>query len=108
MNNDTKPIANSIPTVNLRLPRHMVVIQLNTFTADGTAINNVKSTNIEPRNGLIPVTNIWCAQTRNANTAIPMSDMIIAKYPKIGLRLLQDNISDAIPIPGSIMIYTSG
>ena len=58
MNSDTKPNANIIATVNLKLPFQIVVNQLNTFTADGTAINNVSNTKIEPKKGLIPVTNI--------------------------------------------------
>ena len=79
MNSDTKPNANNMPTVNLKLPFHIVVNQLNTFTAEGTAINKVSNTKIEPKKGLIPVTNIWCAHTKNANTVIPINEIIIAK-----------------------------
>ena len=71
-------MANNIPGVNLILPLHRVVNQLNTFIADGTAINNVSNTNTEPRNGLSPLTNIWCAQTRNARMAMANNEPTIA------------------------------
>ena len=58
INKLTNPIANSVAGVNLILPRHNVVSQLNTLMADGTAISNVSNTNMEPRNGFKPVTNI--------------------------------------------------
>ena len=79
MNSDTNPIAKSIGGLNRIFPRHIVVSQLNTFTAEGTAISNVSNTKIDPRNGLIPVTNIWCAHTRKASSVIPINEMIIAK-----------------------------
>ena len=41
------------------LPFHKVVIQLNAFTAEGIAINNVVNVKTEPKNGFIPVINIW-------------------------------------------------
>ncbi len=44
----TKPIANNIAGVNLMLPRHKVVSQLNTLMAEGTAMSNVSNTNIDP------------------------------------------------------------
>ena len=78
INVETKPIANIIGTVNFMLARQMVVSQLNTFIADGTAISNVINVNIEPRKGLMPETNIWCAQTKNERNIIPASELIIA------------------------------
>ena len=78
MNKLTKPMANNIPGVNLMLPRHNVVSQLNTFMADGTAISNVSNTKKEPRNGFNPVTNIWCAQTRKASIAMANKEPTMA------------------------------
>ncbi len=78
MNKLTKPIANNIPGVKRILPLHKVVNQLNTLMAEGTAINSVSNTNMEPRNGFNPVTNMWCAQTRNARIEIANNDPIIA------------------------------
>ena len=40
------------------------------MTAEGIAINNVVNVNTEPKNGFIPVTNIWWPHTiddKNAN-----------------------------------------
>ena len=71
MNKLTKPIANNIAGVKRILPLHKVVNQLNTLIAEGTAINKVNNTKIEPKNGFNPVTNIWCAQTKKAKIAIP-------------------------------------
>ena len=49
-----------------------------TLIADGTAMSNVSNTNTEPRKGFNPVTNMWCAQTRKASTAIANKDPTIA------------------------------
>jgi hypothetical protein len=59
MNILTNPIENNIAGVNLKLPLHKVVNQLNTFIAEGIAINNVNNTKKAPRNGFNPVTNMW-------------------------------------------------
>ena len=74
----TKPIENNAPGVNLILPLHNVVSQLKTLIADGTAISSVSNTNTDPRNGFNPVTNMWCAHTRNANMAIANKDPSMA------------------------------
>src|SRR5688572_8004275 len=100
----TKPIANNIAGVNLILPLHKVVSQLNTLMADGTAINKVSKTKKEPKKGFKPVTNIWCAQTKKERVAIANKDPTIAMYPKMGLRLFIDITSDAIPIAGRMII----
>ena len=52
-------MANIIAGVKRILPLHKVVSQLKTLIADGTAINKVSSTKIEPKKGFKPVTNIW-------------------------------------------------
>ena len=98
----------NIAGVNLKFPRHKVVSQLKTLIAEGTAINKVSNTKKEPKNGFSPVTNIWCAHTKKANAAIANKEPTIAMYPKIGFRELIDMTSEAIPIAGKIIIYTSG
>ena len=55
---DTKPMANNIGGVSRKLPLQMVVIQLNTFTAEGIAMRSVNKVNTEPANGFNPETNI--------------------------------------------------
>ena len=78
INKLTKPMANNIPGENLILARHRVVSQLKTLIAEGTAISKVSNTKNAPRNGLRPVTNIWCAQTRKESIAIANNEPTIA------------------------------
>src|SRR5690606_10998393 len=108
INMETKPIANSIGTLSLKLPRYRVPIQLNTFTADGTAIINVKTTKKLEINGLTPAINIWCAHTIKDKNAMANIEKTMALYPKIGFRECTDITSDTKPIAGKTMIYTSG
>ena len=56
-----------------------LVTACETFTADGIAINRVVNTNTLPRNGFIPVTNMWCPQTINERNPIARIDPIIAR-----------------------------
>jgi hypothetical protein len=42
INIETKPIENKLAELKRKLDPYIVVIQLNTFTADGTAMINVK------------------------------------------------------------------
>src|SRR5882672_10597110 len=100
INKLTKPMANNIPGVNLILPRHNVVSQLKTLMAEGTAISKVSNTNIEPKNGFNPLTNMWCAHTKNESIAIANSEATIAIYPNIGFLALVDIISETIPNAG--------
>ena len=65
-----KPIANNIAELSLILPPHNVVIQLNTLTADGTAIIKVNTTKKLDKKGFTPDINIWCAHTINEGNAI--------------------------------------
>src|SRR5213078_693865 len=68
---DSPPITNiatnatalSIGTVNLMLPRHIVPIQLNVFTAEGTAITSVETMNDDPSVGFMPLMNMWWPHT---------------------------------------------
>ena len=51
-------------------PRHMVVVQLNTFTPVGTAMSMVDSMkNNWPASGM-PTVNMWCAHTMNDRNAM--------------------------------------
>src|SRR6266511_925315 len=59
----TKATALSIGTWKTRFPRHIVPIQLNTFTAEGTAITRVEIMNEDPRVGFMPLMNMWWPQT---------------------------------------------
>src|SRR5881409_1907320 len=68
----TKATALSIGTWNRRLPRHIVPIQLNTLTADGTAITSVDTMNDEPSVGFIPLMNMWWPHTSHLRNAMPM------------------------------------
>ena len=70
INIETNPILNKQADVNLMLPPYNVAIQLNTFTADGTAIINVKTTKKLEINGFTPDINMWCAHTMNDKNAI--------------------------------------
>ena len=74
-------------------------MQLNAFTAEGIAINKVVNVNTEPKKGLIPEINIWCAHTINDKNAIPKIEPT-----KIGLRELVEIISEVIPNAGKITI----
>ena len=70
---------NNIAGFILRFPFHKVVIQLNALTADGIAINNVVNVNTDPKNGFIPVINMWWPQTIVERKAIAKTDAIIAR-----------------------------
>src|SRR5207302_399459 len=75
---DSPPITNiatnatalSIGMVNLMLPRHIVPIQLNVFTAEGTAITSVETMNDDPSVGFMPLTNMWWPHTIQPRNAI--------------------------------------
>ena len=70
VNTNRKPTANSIGVSKVIEPRHIVAIQLKTFTPVGTAISMVAyMKNSWPVTGM-PVVNMWCAQTMNDRIAI--------------------------------------
>src|SRR2546430_16015147 len=91
---DSPPITNiatnatalSIGTVNLMLPRHIVPIQLNVFTAEGTAITSVDTMNDDPSVGFIPLTNMWRPHTIPPRNAVGTIANTIEWQPKSGLR----------------------
>src|SRR5438552_1273920 len=94
----TNAVALSIGTVNFRFPRHIVPIQLNTFTADGTAMISVDTMNEDPSVGFIPLTNMWWPHTIQPRNPIATIANTIEWKPKIGLRLPLAMMSDTIPI----------
>ena len=66
-----KPTANSIGVSKVIEPRHIVAIQLNTFTPVGTAISIVAyMKNSWPGRPACRSVNMWCAQTMNDRIAI--------------------------------------
>ena len=70
VNRKMKPMANSIGVSKVMEPRHMVAVQLNTFTPVGTAISMVAyMKNSCPVTGM-PAVNMWCAQTMQDRMAI--------------------------------------
>ena len=82
------PSENSIDVVNLIEPRHTVPSQLKIFTPVGIAMSIVDSANAEMATGPRPV----------ATTA----------YPNSGLRENTGSVSETMPMPGKIRMYTSG
>src|SRR3989449_4354094 len=103
---DSPPIANiatnatalSMGTWKRMLPRHIVPIQLNTFTAEGTAITSVDTMKDDPSVGFIPLMNMWWPHTIQPRNAIAMIANTIEWQPKIGLRLPFARMSEAIPM----------
>ena len=76
---DTKPIANNPAAVNRIRAPHTVPSQLKVLIAEGTAISNVVSVKTEPKNGFMPLTNIWCPQTMKLKTAIATIEYTIMR-----------------------------
>src|SRR5438034_8283594 len=83
---DSPPITNiatnatalSMGTWKRMLPRHIVPIQLNTFTAEGTAITSVDTMKDDPSVGFIPLMNMWWPHTiqpRNARSEEHTSEL---------------------------------
>src|SRR5437879_13863342 len=76
---DSPPITNiatnatalSMGTWKRMLPRHIVPIQLNTFTAEGTAITSVDTMKDDPRVGVMPLTTMgWPQRARQSQDAL--------------------------------------
>jgi hypothetical protein len=66
----TKPMQNSIGAASRSFPFHIVVIQLNVFTALGTAIASDTAMKLARMRGSMPVLNMWWAQTPKESTPI--------------------------------------
>ncbi len=82
--------------------------QLKTFIPLGTATRKVRREKTTRAVSLMPLVNMWWAQTRDPTDAIATLENAIALYPKIVLLAKVGMISDTAPIAGSIMIYTAG
>ena len=63
VNRKMKPIAHSIGVSKVIEPPHMVAIQLKIFTPVGTAMIIVAAVKYIFSSTLMPVVNMWCAQT---------------------------------------------
>jgi len=79
MNMDTNPIQNNMGVFNRRFPPYNVLIQLNTLTADGTAMIKVNTTKKFEIKGFTPDINIWCAHTIKERKAIARMEYTIAR-----------------------------
>src|ERR1051325_8305184 len=107
-NIDTKPSAHNIGVAKEILPSHIVASHEKTLIPVGTAIRSVVTIIGTRSHGAMPETNMWCAHTEKPRTRIAISDKAIRRYPKMGLRDIVEITSEAIPNPGSIMMYTAG
>src|SRR3977135_4071631 len=113
---DSPPIANiatnatacSMGTWKRMLPRHIVPIQVNPFTAEGTAITSVDTIKDDPSVGFIPLTNMWWPHTIQPRNAIATIANTIEWYPKIGLRLPFAMMSETMPMAGRVKSVDSG
>ena len=63
-----KPIAQTIGVLKLTDPPHIVAIQLKILIPVGTAITIVAAVKYIFMSTLMPVVNIWCAQTTKPTT----------------------------------------
>src|SRR5262245_58860733 len=59
MNSETTPMAQSIGVLKMMRDFQSVASQLQTFTAEGTAISIVPTAKAMARYGLMPLTNMW-------------------------------------------------
>ena len=62
----------------MRAPQ-TVPSQLNVFTAEGTAISSVVIVKTDPRNGLMPLTNMWWPHTMKLNPEIATIEYTIIR-----------------------------
>ena len=70
VNTKMKPTDHSIGVSKVIEPRHIVAIQLNTFTPVGTAMSIVTYMKYSCPVVGMPVVNMWCAHTMNDRIAI--------------------------------------
>src|SRR5687768_3185809 len=103
-NRKMKPMEKSMGVSKVIDPRHMVAVQLNTFTPVGTAISIVPyMKNSWPVTGM-PAVNIWCAHTMQDRIAIEAVAYTMEEYPNSGLRAKVGITSDTMPNDGRIMM----
>ena len=79
MNSETKPMPKRLALVNRILPPYRVAIQLNTFTAEGTAMIRVKITKKLEMKGFTPDMNMWCAHTMKDRKPMARIEYTIAR-----------------------------
>lgn len=108
VNNAKKPNVYKNGTVNLKDPPNNVASQLKILTPVGIAIINVAAVKYDLVSTSNPTTYIWWLQTQNPKNPIEPIAYTIPIEPKIGLLAYLLIISDTIPNPGIIKIYTSG
>src|SRR6185295_2892940 len=108
MNMERNERAWSMGTVKRIDPPQSVASQLKTFTPDGSAMSMVDIMNAMPRRGSMPLWNMWWPQTMNPRPMMPVMEMTMTLYPKIGFRLNVAMRSLAMPMPGSTRMYTAG
>src|SRR4030065_2285220 len=86
MNRKMKVRANSMGDSKVRDPLYIVAIQLKTLTAVGMATEKVRREKMIAAVPDMPVTNMWCPQTKNPKRAIASDEEAVALYTKIGFR----------------------
>src|SRR5258708_22128759 len=104
VNRPMNPNAYSIGVSKMIDPRNIVAGQLKTLMAEGTATRKLSSEKYRLAYIDMPVTNMWCPQTRKPITAIPMLDAATKEYPNTAFREKQLTSSLITPIPGRIMM----
>src|SRR4030067_594505 len=67
-------------------PRYIVASQLKTLIAVGMATEYVRREKMIAAVPDIPVTNMWCPQTKNPKRAIATEEEAMALDPKMGFR----------------------
>src|SRR5258708_34036871 len=102
------PTQNSIGVLNWILPPHMVPSQLKILIPVGTPTAIVVIAKKLLAYELIPIVNMWCAQTLMLTKAMQTVAPTMTGYPKIGLRENTGIISEANAKQGMIRTYTSG
>ena len=108
MNCAMKPSAKSIGLRSRTDPPHTVPSQLKIFTPVGTAMSIVARPNAEVATGPMPDTNMWWAHTPQPRNPIAMPENTTIAYPNRGLRANVGRISETMPMPGRMRMYTSG
>ena len=102
------PSAKSIGVFIRSDPPQTVPSQLKIFTPVGMAMSIVESPNAVVATGPRPVANMWCAHTPQPRKPMAMPEKITTDRPNSGLREKTGRISETMPMPGRIRMYTSG
>ena len=102
------PSENSIGVLSFNEPPQTVPIQLKIFTPVGMAMSIVESPNAVWATGPRPVANMWCAHTPQPRNPIAMPEKMTTERPKSGLRENTGSVSETMPMPGRMRMYTSG